>query len=98
MAKPNVIYEWVVETIAKDGSGDILDCSYWPLNERNQADAQFKTLKAEGHLVDFGLHRRVGDDAVGDESREYIYRDENGQWPADRKMDGGAIVPKYITL
>lgn len=88
------VYEWVVETLADDGSGDIVDCSYWPERERANAEAQFAAIAGP---KDFGLCRRVWDDDEGDVDRQYLYRSADGQWPG-RVMEGGAALPVRFSL
>lgn len=86
------IYEWVVETLADDGSDDpdILDCSYWPENELYNAIRQYKNIEGP---ADFGLCYRVVDSEKGDLDRQYAYVTNN---KLGKDFDGGRPIPQRL--
>lgn len=89
------IYEWVVEEISADGSGDIVDCHYWPEDQLTNAIACFRAIRTSGAAADFGLCRRVCDNEKGDLERGYAYR-VDGVWEAS--FEYGARIPKRFKL
>lgn len=91
-----VMYEWVVEEI-EGPDDDIVDCDYWPENQRAKAEALYDALIREGKRADFGLCRRQHDDTEEETDRQYLYRKADGSWPG-RVMEGGATLPVRIKL
>lgn len=85
-------YEWVIETLEPDGSGDIAEVNH----ETTYAAALAWAADIDGE-VDIGLVRDVGNDAEGLTDRAWAYvRDghlpETFTYGADE--DSGIRVPK----
>lgn len=86
-------YEWVVEQISEDGSGDIIECFYWSEDELAQALQCFRTTANP----DFGLCRRQGSEVDGETDRQYAYADTTTPewtWPAE--FEYGARIPQRL--
>lgn len=96
MPKNEIRYEWLIDVMEPDDSGDVFEVHHFD----TLAEARAYVANNPDEICEVGLVRDVGNDAEGVIDRQWAYFDEDGKLP--ERMDwgggetGGVKIPKHF--